>query len=247
MDLSGKYSEFREGLGSLDDLYFILLAVLLAFGTLQTAGTVLDTDKPVVTVVSTSMCPEMQVGDILFVKGASYDQINEQDIIVYDVPDRVEFSVDGNSYTLEINGSKAAISTSIGDIEVLEVQPARNRDRDRVILSVDGTRLDEALIEGESYQISGHDLRIDYATDLPPGDIPVVHRVVERKDDYVETLGDANSGQLEFETRVEPDQIHGKVFFKVPRLGLVKLWTMDLMGYAGDSPLVIDNTPSCQV
>lgn len=245
MDLSGKYSEFREGLESLDDLYFILLAVLLAFGTLQTAGTVLDTDKPVVTVVSTSMCPEMQVGDILFVKGTSYDQVNEQDIIVYDVPDRVEFSIDGNSYTLEMNGSKAAISTSIGDVELLEVQPARDRDRDRVILSVDGTRLDEGLIEGESYQISGHDLRIDYATDLPPGDIPVVHRVVERNDDYVETLGDANSGQLEFETRVEPDQIHGKVFFKVPRLGLVKLWTMDLMGYAGDKPFVIDNTPSC--
>jgi len=245
MDLSGKYSEFREGLEALDDFYFILLAVLLAFGTLQTTGTVLETDKPVVTVVSTSMCPEMQVGDILFVKGTSYDQVDEDDIIVYDVPDRVEFSVDNSSYTLEMNESKASTSTAIGDVELLEVHPARDRDRDRVVLSVNGTQLDEALIEGESYRISGHDLRIDYATDLPPGDIPVVHRVIERNDDYVETLGDANSGQLEFETRVEPDQIHGKVFFKVPRLGLVKLWTMDLMGYAGDRPLVIDNTPSC--
>lgn len=245
MDLSGKYSDFREGLEALDDFYFILLAVLLAFGTLQTSGAVLETDKPVVTVVSTSMCPEMQVGDILFVKGTSYDQINEEDIIVYDVPDRVEFSVDNSSYTLEMNDSKASITTALGEVELLDVHPARDRSKDRVILSVNGTRLDESLVEGNSYQISGHDVRIDYATDLPPGDIPIVHRVIKKNDEYVETMGDANSGQLEFETRVRPDQVHGKVFFKVPRLGLVKLWTMDLMGYAGDRPLAIDNTPSC--
>ena len=245
MDLAGKYSEFREGLEDLDDIYFILLAVLLAFGTLQTTGAVLETDKPVVTVVSTSMCPDMQVGDILFVKGTSYEQINEEDIVIYDVPDRVEFSVDNSSYILEMNGSRASTSTEMGEVELLEVHPAQDRSRDRVILSVNGAQLDEPLIEGSSYQISGHDLRIDYATDLPPGDIPVVHRVIEKNEKYVETLGDANAGQLEFETRVEPDQIHGKVFFKVPRLGLVKLWTMDLIGYAGDRPLVIDNTPSC--
>ena len=245
MDLTGKYSEFREGLEALDDFYFILLAVLLAFGTLQTTGAVLETDKPVVTVVSTSMCPEMQVGDILFVKGTSYDQVNEEDIIVYDVPDRVEFSIDNSNYTLEMNGSRASTSTEIGEVALLEVHPARDRSSDRAILSVDGKQLDEPLVEGSSYQISGHELRVNYATDLPPGDIPVVHRVIEKNDEYLETLGDANSGQLEFETRVEPDQIHGKVFFKVPRLGLVKLWTMDLMGYAGDRPLVIDNTPSC--
>lgn len=245
MDLSGKYSDFREGLEALDDFYFILLAVLLAFGTLQTTGAVLETDKPVVTVVSTSMCPDMQVGDILFVKGTSYNQVSEEDIIVYDVPDRVEFSVDGSSYTLEMNDKKASTSTEIGEVELLEVHPARDRNRDRAILSVNGTQLDEALVEGDSYRMAGHDLRIDYATDLPPGDIPIVHRVIEKNDEYLETMGDANSGQLEFETRVEPDQIHGKVFFKVPRLGLVKLWTMDLIGYAGDRPLVIDNTPSC--
>lgn len=245
MDLAEKYSEFREGLEALDDFYFILLAVLLAFGTLQTTGAVLETDKPVVTVVSTSMCPDMQVGDILFVKGTSYDQINEDDIIVYNVPDRVEFSVDNSSYILEMNGSKASATTELGEVELLEVHPARDRSKDQVMLSVNGTALEKALIEGKSYQILDHNLRIDYATDLPPGDIPIVHRVIEKNDEYLETMGDANSGQLEFETKVEPDQIHGKVFFKIPRLGLVKLWTMDLMGYAGDRPLIIDNTPSC--
>lgn len=245
MDIRNQYSSFRDRVQEFDDIYFIFLAVLLAFGALQTTGAVLNTDKPVVTVISPSMCPELQVGDILFVKGASYSNIHEGDIIVYNVPDRVEFTVGERKYVLEQNQSGTpSVVTSIGRFSLLGVDPARDRDNDRVRMSLNGTKL-EPMFEGESYSISGHSVEITYATDLPPGDIPIVHRVVEKNHSYLETMGDANTGQLEFEKHVDPDQIHGKVFFEVPRVGLVKLWTMDLLGYSGDRPFVIDNTPSC--
>lgn len=231
----------ESALRNLDDLYFLLVALLLAFGTLQTAGTVLDTEKPVVTVVSPSMCNALQVGDILFVRGTDYASIEEGDIVVYDVPDRMEFSVDGRSYTLEGEGS--AVNTSIGTVELVDVIPAEDRSMDQALVRINGepVRLDET----SSYQQGGTTLEIGYLTDLPAGDIPVVHRVVEKNPDYVQTMGDANAGQLEFESRIEPEQIHGKVVAVVPRLGLVKLLTMDLIGFSGDRPFMIDATPSC--
>ncbi|MFH1978676.1 MAG: signal peptidase I [Candidatus Aenigmatarchaeota archaeon] len=55
-------------------------------------------------------------------------------------------------------------------------------------------------------------------------EIPVVHRIVEVNDDGTfQTQGDANSRQLPFETRIRPDQIHGKVMVIVPYMGWVKI------------------------
>lgn len=146
------------------EFYFIAIALLLAFGTIQTSGTVFQTDKPVVTVVSCSMYPELKVGDLVFVQGQDFDDIEEGDVVVYDV---AEMS------------------------------------------------------------------------------IPVVHRVVEKRENSLETYGDNNNGQLEFEKNVTPQQIHGKKVFTVPRVGLVKILAMDLVGFSGDRPLVIDNTNRC--
>lgn len=245
MDIQERYSDFRDQLTELDDIYFIFLAILLAFGSLQTAGAVTDTQKPVVTVVSPSMCPDLQVGDILFVEGTDYENVQEGDIIVYDVPDRAELTIDGEKIILEKNTTEfSKKETSLGTLELLEVRPAADRDRDEVLLALNGSPL-QPLEEGEEYNIEGRDVSVDYATDLPVGDIPIVHRVVRKNNRSLETLGDANSGQLEFEREVRPYQIHGKVFFKIPRLGLIKLYAMDLAGYAGDRPLAIDNTPSC--
>ncbi len=149
-----------------DEFYFFAIALILAFGTLQTTGTVFDTDKPVVTVVSCSMYPEYDVGDILVVKGQDYEDIERGDIVVY--------------RTEEMN-------------------------------------------------------------------IPVVHRVIEKNPGYLETQGDNNQGQLDFEENVTPDQIHGTTAFKIPRVGLVKLLAMDLAGFSGDAPLVLDAVENCRV
>lgn len=53
---------------------------------------------------------------------------------------------------------------------------------------------------------------------------PVVHRVVKiNDDDSVQTKGDANIGQLPFETRIREEQIHGKIITIIPYLGWVKI------------------------
>lgn len=248
MDGTETLENIESWLRNLDDVYFLVVALLLAFGTLQTTGTLLDTQKPVVTVVSPSMCPALQVGDILFVRGTSYEKVQEGDIIVYNVPDQLEFNLDGKSYTLRGEGD--SVNTSLGTIELVDAIPSgaipnhpNDRSKDQAVVRINGelTRFDET----GTYQFGNRNLEVTYITDLPPGDIPIVHRVVEKNPGYVQTMGDANPGQLEFETRVEPEQVHGEVFFNVPKLGLVKLLTMDLLGFSGDRPLAIDATPSC--
>jgi len=157
-----KLTDSRE----FDEFYFFAVALILAFGTLQTTGTILETDKPVVTVVSCSMYPEYDVGDILVVQGQEYEEVERGDVVVY--------------RTEEMN-------------------------------------------------------------------IPVVHRVIEKNSEYLETQGDNNRGQLEFEKNVSPDQIHGTTAFKIPKIGLVKLLAMDLTGFSGDAPLVLDAVENCRV
>lgn len=148
------------------EFYFIALALVLAFGIIQTSGVVLNADKPVVTVVSCSMYPEYNVGDVILVQGQSFEEIEEGDVIVYDA---------------------------------------------------------------ESPQVN----------------IPIIHRVILKTEDHVETKGDNTRGQHEFEKNIRPDQIYGEAAFSIPRVGLVKILAMDILGYSGDRPLVIDNTPSC--
>lgn len=167
MELRQEWKRVKQSRG-FEEFYFFGVALILAFGTLQTTGTVMDTDKPVVTVVSCSMYPHYDVGEIILVQGQEFEQIEEGDIAVYE------------------SGSQ-----------------------------------DQS--------------------------IPVIHRITAKHDDYLETKGDNNEGQLEFEKRVEPRQVHGTAVASVPKIGLVKLFTMDVLGLsgAGDAFLEIDSIPQC--
>lgn len=149
------------------EFYFVAIALLLAFGTLQTLGTFLGTEKPVVTVISCSMYPFYNVGDIIMVTGTTISSLEPGDVIVYDAPDSED-------------------------------------------------------------------------------NVPIVHRVVEVHDDHVETLGDNNRDQLDFEKDVRDDQIVGKALFSIPRIGGLKLLAMDLAGLEG-APLIIDSYPTCNI
>ena len=247
------FKKFVDESRFLDESYFLILSIVLAFGILQTMGAGLGTEKPVVTVISTSMCPALQVGDILVVQNQSYEDLEENDIIVYDVPDRAEFTVNGESYTLEASEESPSevVETGIGSVQLVDVRPSTSdRSRDSAVFRINGeipetNGQDSVLVEGHSYDFSGGTMNVDYLTDLPQGNVPIVHRVIEKNDDYVETMGDSNPGQLEFEDSIRPDQIHGTVAFEIPRIGLVKILLMDFVGYSGDQPFVFDNTPSC--
>lgn len=169
MDLRQGWNSFKQS-REFEEFYFFAVALILAFGTLQTTGTVMNTDKPVVTVVSCSMYPHYDVGDVILVQGKDFEKIKEGDIAIYE--------------------------------------------------------------SGESSQ-----------------NIPIIHRVIVKKQNYLETQGDNNNGQLGFEKRVEPDQVHGVAVGSVPKIGMVKLLTMDLLGISGpaDGFLQFDSIPQCTV
>lgn len=230
------------------EFYFLSIALILAFGTLQTTGTVLDTDRAVVSVVSCSMYPGpgeegLYKGDILVVKGTPFDQIKEGDTIVYDVPDSINFSVAAQEYRLRKNSSsdRPSAETPVGRIELVEA--VRGKDNvDRALLNVDGREV--VVQEGESFQSGSMTVDVGSVHTMP---IPVVHRVIRKYSDHLETKGINNPGQLDFEKDVRPDQIHGKVFFRIPRIGLIKILAMDLVGFNGDAPLVLDRYRQCRV
>ncbi|MDY6770538.1 MAG: signal peptidase I [Candidatus Nanohaloarchaea archaeon] len=73
--------ELLDDIGS--QLFFLIVALMLAFSIYQTVGTGLGTDTPIVSVVSNSMAPTFQRGDMIVVTGTSFEQVEEGDIIVY--------------------------------------------------------------------------------------------------------------------------------------------------------------------
>jgi signal peptidase I len=231
--------KIRDGkLEGYEWFYFLALALILAFGTIQTTGTALNTDRPVVSVISCSMYPEYSVGDILIVQGQDFEDIETGDIAIYQVPDRIDFSVNGESFTLEENSPdyNTTVETSIGGVELLEVEPDLQNGNDRALLRIDG---EEVTVSEQG----GND-RIDVER-ISGQPVPIVHRVISKSGDSVQTQGDANSRQLDFESDVRPFQIYGTTAFKIPRIGAVKLIVMDLVGFNGDKPLVLDNMRTC--
>lgn len=165
MDIKQTWESVKDS-GAFNEVYFLAIALILAFGIIQTTGSILDTGKPVVTVVSCSMYPDYDVGDVIIVRGEGFEDIAEGDVIVFDAQS-------------------------------------------------------------------------------PETDIPIIHRVIIKRDSSLETQGDNTRGQHEFEKNITPEQVYGKAFFKIPRIGLVKILAMDLVGFTGDQPLAIDSTPQC--
>lgn len=222
------------------NIYFVVLALLVAFGALETAGAVLNTENPVVSVVSCSMYPALNVGDILFVYGSSFDSIEEDDIVVYDVWSEIEFTVDGESFHLKEDQDEAEpfVETVVGEIRLLEANSRQNPSVARI------------EIEGETHIVSpGDTLNIDGSTVQINGiegmDIPIVHRVINKEEDYLETKGDNNREQLSFERDVRPEQIHGTSLFQIPRIGGLKLLASDFLGIEGEHIFRIDSYPIC--
>jgi len=149
-----------------DETLFVFLALVLAFGTLQTTGSLLDTERPVVTVTSCSMYPKLDAGDIVVIQGKPFNQVKPGEVAVYSV----------------------------------EEEP-----------------------------------------------IPIIHRVIEKDEDSLETRGDNTIGQNDFEQDIQPEQVYGTSLFKIPKVGMVKLLAVDLAGLGGGLPLIPDTVPRCSV
>ncbi len=195
--------------------YFIVLALILAFGILQFSGTVLGTDRPVVSVVSCSMYPEYDRGDVLGVKGADFEDLQEDDVIVFQVPFKAELEINDDRFSV----GEEASNTPLGTVKVISVQ------NNQALLEVDGDRLQ--VQDGGSYTVNGQQMIV---RDISGMQTPIVHRIISKDENSVATKGDNNPEQLEFEKDIRPENIHGRVFFRIPKIGMVKLAPMDFMG-----------------
>jgi len=61
---------------------------------------------------------------------------------------------------------------------------------------------------------------------------PIIHRIIEIKEEnntiMFSTKGDHNDGQLPYEHDIQKEQIIGKAIMRIPKLGWVKLFFVDL-------------------
>lgn len=57
--------------------------------------------------------------------------------------------------------------------------------------------------------------------------IPIVHRIVQKNSTFVVTKGDDNAAPDY--CPVEPDEVKGKVYFIIPKLGWIKLRSMEIL------------------
>jgi signal peptidase len=81
---------------------------------------------------------------------------------------------------------------------------------------------DILILQGASAQ----HLKIGDIIVFSPGQdqTPVVHRIIAiNPDGTFQTKGDNNNGQLAFEKRIEPSQIHGIAILIIPYLGWLKI------------------------
>ena len=58
---------------------------------------------------------------------------------------------------------------------------------------------------------------------------PIIHRVVAIHESFFQTKGDHNTDSLPFEEQTLPQMIYGKAVFRIPLLGYVKLFAVDLL------------------
>lgn len=233
MDVDSLPEELTE---YLDTFFFLTIAVLLAFGSLQTAGTVLNTERPVVSVVSCSMYPALNVGDILLVQGTEFEDIEEGDIAIYQVDKQAILNIEDERIELDSNNSAA--QTAAGKVELID---AISNDDGRAILKIDGENIE--LDVGETAIVNGERISLVYAAGM---EIPVVHRVVDKHETYLETKGDNNPRQIPFEKEVRPEQIYGVSRLTIPRIGGFKLLLMDFLGMNNGQPIIFDTYPVCK-
>ena len=62
---------------------------------------------------------------------------------------------------------------------------------------------------------------------------PIIHRVINKWEEngksYFQTKGDHNENSYAFESKIAEEQLVGKAVFRIPFLGNVKIWFVDLL------------------
>ena len=92
----------------------IILMVVIVFGFWYGSQLVLNTQYPALAVVSTSMLPTLNVGDVIIVQGVSAIQIKAGDIVVFTSPFDSNQRVVHRAVKIE-NTSNGYLITTVGD------------------------------------------------------------------------------------------------------------------------------------
>ncbi len=82
------------------------------------------------------------------------------------------------------------------------------------------------------------------AKDIEVGDVivfrtnqrdPIIHRIIRKWEEngkyYFQTKGDHNENSYAFETGITEEQLVGKAVFRIPFLGNIKIWFVDLLHF----------------
>ena len=66
---------------------------------------------------------------------------------------------------------------------------------------------------------------------------PIIHRIIQKKETggvyFFTTKGDHNPGIIPFEENIPQDRIIGKALFRIPYLGYIKIWFVEILRYIG--------------
>lgn len=151
------------------NVFFLIVAVLLAFGLYQTLGVALGTEVPMVSVVSPSMKPTLDVGDLILVRGSNIENLEA-----------------GKDGSILVYNSK--------HISMPIIHRVVAKDKDSVETKGDNNRNQLITCEGSGQPI-------DSANDCGPG-----------------------SNKVNIEKNITQDQILGEAFFVIPKVGYLKLY-----------------------
>ncbi len=65
---------------------------------------------------------------------------------------------------------------------------------------------------------------------------PIIHRVVARREEgkyFFQTKGDHNPYSDSYEKNIGEERVIGRAFFRIPYLGYIKIWAVDLLSLIG--------------
>jgi len=262
--------ELSEGIrnnGWKSELWDIAVTVIAALAAWFALQALLSTSTPISAVVSCSMVPELNRGDMIIVKGETNYAGNE--ITASQADAQALFRnplVTFNEKTMEVNGSMFSYCQNVNDTQTCSLfynNPEMFYERRgpfvftygkcyRVGTSDANILMQEPCVTSVSYGTQTVNVQSDRSSDTVVyapkkndlfslyGDI--VHRsvvkVIAGNVTYILTKGDNNnifdiqfysdaiSGM--YNTPTSPDQVRGRVLFRIPYIGYYKLF---LVGY----------------
>ncbi len=208
----------------------IIAFVLIKFVVYPLMGFALNTDYPVVAVVSSSMehkaVPSCARSEYIEVLGKKVEKCAEY-----------RHTICGNIYNEKKHFSLEEYWDACGSW--YESNAAISKDKFSVFSFKDGFN------KGDIMVLMGKDAKKIIAGDVivfrSSRKDPIIHRVVKKTEKdgkvYFQTKGDNNedsikSGTLD-ETTIDESRVIGKAVLKIPLLGYIKIWFVEILKFIG--------------